>query len=87
MTDDKVYWRRKSKSTRCQDNMTQDSGIGAFGRVVEHTTEENNEVKGASPKPEIYAQREDSFELYLRKDRVKKQRRCIKLRHTICQGI
>lgn len=46
-----------------------DSGIGASGHGVEHTSEE----KGARPKTKMYAQTEDSFELYDRKDRVQKE--------------
>lgn len=52
--------------------MIQDLGIGVFGCVVEYIMEENNEVKGVSFKFEIYVQREDLFEFYFRKDRVKK---------------
>lgn len=65
----------KIKEHRAQSTpgTVRDSGIGASGRGVEHTTEENYDAKGARPKTKMYAQIEDSFELYDRKDRVQKE--------------
>lgn len=63
----------KEHRTQSTPGTVRYSGIGASGRGVEHTVEENYDAKGARPKTKMYAKTKDSFELYDRKDRVQKE--------------